>query len=108
MAGDVVSHPIYDPSKTVYGFINRTEYLVGENRHPLFSVEKGMTDSKEGTKEEGTLYKNFFGTWQLGPILLRNPALLREFLHRLLGNDYVEIDTTYADKALELTLADLK
>lgn len=91
-----------------YGFTNRTAYLVGENEHPLFRVTEGFCDGNSFSGTEGTLYHNFFGTWAMGPVLARNPALLREILRRLLGDDYKDCDYTLEEKALELVLAEFK
>ena len=44
-------------------------------------------------KGEGIKYKNFYGTYTLGPILSRNPEFLEYFLKELL---------TYKDKKYKL------
>ncbi len=96
-----------------YGFINRTHYIVhdgGENSHPLFEVLIGAGDSLDGDGTEGTLYKNFIGTWQMGPLLARNPHILELLLKRLLGGDYREPEqedgVCVEQEALDLTLAE--
>lgn len=98
-----------------YGFVNRTHYISGENEHPLFKVLKGAGDGEGEESEdgfEGTLYKNFFGTWQMGPLLARNPAILEEIVKRILGNNYVKPDKndgkSLEEKALELTLGEFE
>ncbi len=106
--GDVVAHTRFDPSLRTYGFVNRTAYLVGENTHPLFDVQIGPGDGDGASAAdhlEGTLYRNFFGTWQMGPLLARNPGLLREILRRLTGSE-PEYDDSLEKKALELTLSE--
>ena len=106
--GDVVSRPMFDEQIVCYGFINRTAHIIGENRYPLFRVLKGPGDN-EGTGEtEGTLYKNLFATWQMGPLLPRNPELLRELLRRITGENYAEIDLSLQERALAITLAEFK
>lgn len=103
--GDVVAHPAFDPGLTTYGFVNRTAHLMGENQNPLFQVIQGPGDGPEASGVEGTLYRNFFGTWQMGPLLARNPALLREMLRRLLGPEVaLDYDDSLEEKALALTL----
>ena len=47
-------------------------------------------------KFEGIHYKNFFGTYLLGPLLIRNPYLLDYILSNFLGDKYKEKDN--ADK----------
>lgn len=43
---DMLAQPVYDENARVYGFINRTAYLVGENRYPLFTVLSGCGDGE--------------------------------------------------------------
>lgn len=100
---------------TTYGFINRTHYIDGVNKYPLFKVIKGAGDGAgEASADgfEGTLYKNFFGTWQMGPLLARNPAILEEIVKRILGKDYKapakKKKQSLEEKALELTLSEFK
>ncbi len=96
-----------------YGFVNRTHYISGKNKHPLFKVLKGAGDGEGDESEdgfEGTLYKNFFGTWQMGPLLARNPAILEEIVKRILGDAYVKpaasSEKSLEERALELTLSE--
>ena len=103
---DMLAQPVYDGSARVYGFINRTAYLLGENRSPLFKVLSGCGDGEAPDGKEGTLYRNFFATWAMGPILARNPSLLRELLQRLLGVDYRECDMSLEEQALSLVIAE--
>lgn len=42
----------------------------------------------------------------MGPMLARNPSMLRELLHRLLGEDYRECDMRLEEKALALVTAE--
>ncbi|MBR5783192.1 MAG: hypothetical protein IKY33_03090 [Clostridia bacterium] len=105
---DMIGRPVFDKEETVYGFANRTAYLEGENKYPLFEVIDGFSNGKTPDGKEGTLYKNFFATWSMGPVLSRNPALMREILKRLLKEDYKECDYTLEQQALELVLAEFK
>ncbi len=103
---DVFGRCTFDNSIQTYGFINRTQHIVGANTCPLFTVEQGACDGLEATGVEGTHYKNFYATWQMGPILERNPALLRHLLATLLGDEMGDYDDTFARKALERVLAE--
>ena len=47
---------------------------------------------------------NYFGTWALGPVLAKNPPLLREILRRVTGEDGGKCDMALMEKALALTL----
>ena len=91
-----------------YGFINRTSHLVGENEYPLFRIQRGLSDTIETGGSEGTLYKNFFATWQMGPILVRNPLLLKYIIKRILNDHYRNFNTSLEEKALERTLLEFK
>ena len=42
----------------------------------------------------------------MGPLLVRNPGLLRELLSRMTGEDCSGLALPLAEKALELTLAE--
>lgn len=106
--GDVVSRPVFNDSLLCYGFVNRTSHMVGENTSPLFRVLRGPGDGETPDGMEGTLYKNFFGTWQMGPVLVRNPGLLREVLGRITGQDCSGLDLSLQEKALALTLAEFE
>ena len=105
---DMIAHPVFDPGSVIYGFANRTAYLEGENRYPLFRVISGFGDGAACSGVEGTLYKNFFATWSMGPILARNPVIMREILRRLLKGDYIELDYTLEQRALELVLQEFR
>ena len=104
IVSDEVAHAVFDENLRTYGFINRTAHLIGENHYPLFTLEKGLSDGRDPDGFEGTLYKNFFGTWQMGPLLARNPSILKEILKRMLKEDYQEIDTSLEEMALQRTL----
>lgn len=104
-----------------YGFINRTAHIegsAGSNGGALFEVLSGSGDGDPQRekplpgqrKGEGNLYKNFFGTWLLGPVLVKNPPLCQEVLRRTLANAGLELrpyDDSLERKALELTLAEI-
>ncbi len=102
---DVVSTSVFSSKTKCFGFINRTAHLIGENAHPLFNVLKGSGDDTE-SKQEGNHYKNLYATWQMGPLLARNPFLLKIVLKELLGEKYSEFDTTIEDEALRITLSE--
>ena len=52
---------------------------------PIFSSwSKGLEMRKKGDIFEGNLYKNLFSTWLLGPVLVKNPQMAREFIGRLI------------------------
>ena len=75
----------------VVGFTNRNSVNDIKDGY-LFTVRKGYgNDLKD--EHEGIHYKNFFGTYLLGPLLIRNPYLLDYILSNFIGDKYKEIDT---------------
>ncbi len=105
---DVVSRAAFDEKIEAYGFINRTAKIHGSYRDPLFWVEKGQGDGEiNGRAFEGNLYKNYFGTWQLGPVLVKNPLILKEILRRITGENFRDWNTTAEELALRMTLSEM-
>lgn len=106
---DLLAHPVFAPETASYGFVNRTAHIRGNERDFLFAVEKGAGDSEaEGETHEGNLYRNFFGSWQLGPLLVKNPEILKELLRRLVGESFRDWNTTAEELALKLTLNEIQ
>lgn len=75
-----------DICSPIYGFMNHSDDMI-ECKYPLFG-------------EEGVHYKNFYGTYMLGPILTRNPEFLEHFLKELV----LSKDKKYKFKDLNLSL----
>lgn len=65
----------------VIGFQNQSSILTG-NKNPLFEVLVG-TGASNNSKDEGIHYKNFYGTYLIGPLLVRNPKFAEEFIKKL-------------------------
>lgn len=110
---DVLAHPAFAPDIASYGFVNRTAHIHGNERDYLFTVQKGAGDSEsdgggEESIHEGNLYRNFFGSWQLGPLLVKNPEILKELLRRLVGEAFLDWNTTAEELALKLTLNEIQ
>ena len=57
----------------IYGFINNEDKLIYNNIENLF-------------QNDGIKYKNFYGTTLIGPILVRNPEFLKDFLEIIIKN----------------------
>ncbi len=64
----------------VIGFQNRQTIM--SSYSPLFEVIRG-TGSNPHQTVEGIKYKNFYGTYLIGPLLIRNPALLKKIIKNL-------------------------
>lgn len=62
----------------VLGFQNQGG-SISDYEFNLFEVTEGI-GSYRGSKKEGIHYKNFFGTYLIGPILVRNPKFLEKFV----------------------------
>lgn len=65
----------------ILGFQNQSGVIKSDNLN-LFDVIKGI-GSYPNSKKEGIHYKNFFGTYVIGPILVRNPHLLNYFVKNI-------------------------
>lgn len=69
-------------SSYVLGFNNRNSFMVN-NQHPLFQSVKGVGNSQDDANEGYNEY-HFYGTYLLGPLLVRNPEFLRYFIKELI------------------------
>ena len=61
----------YKELSPIVGFQNR-KYVVQNNENHFFKVLSGYGDNLK-SEYEGFNYKNFFGTYLIGPLLIRNP-----------------------------------
>lgn len=68
----------------VIGFQNQRSTMIN-NKQYLFNVIKGI-GSYPSSMTEGIHYKNFYGTYAIGPILIRNPHLLQYFIKTFVSN----------------------
>ncbi len=77
-----------DICSSIYGFMNHSDEINNSNdKSPLFG-------------DEGIHYKNFYGTYVVGPILSRNPEFLEYFLKELL----ISKDSKFKFEDLNLSL----
>lgn len=105
---DVIVQPMIDLDQTYYGFINRTGYLQSyDNKFPLFKVKSSLGDGLKPTEYEGNHYQNYFGTWLLGPLLVKNPDFLIKLL-TLLTDQKLTLDNALEIKAHDLTMKEFK
>ncbi|HHW69096.1 MAG TPA: hypothetical protein GX747_01990 [Tenericutes bacterium] len=65
----------------IIGFQNQGSVII-ENKNPMFEVINGI-GSYPTSKTEGVLYNNFYGTYLIGPILVRNPEFLKYVIKKL-------------------------
>lgn len=87
-------------SDPVIGFQNRQCVMSNKANH-LFTVINGHAGNYK-TKYEGIHYKNFYGTYMIGPLLIRNPHLTNYIVKEILDKkniDYIPITNTLDYKA---------
>lgn len=68
----------------VIGFINKQSIIENIDK-PLFSVEFGIGADREN-KVEGVRKNNFFGTYTIGPLLIKNPEVLEFFVEGIIDS----------------------
>ena len=75
---------------------------------PLFKLQMGFgNDADRGA--EGFRKNNCLGTHLTGPILVKNPAMLKYIARLLLGADYADAVTySYMEKGYETTRSELQ
>lgn len=88
-------------SEAVVGFMNKCTKTTGVEK-PLVSLKMGFGNEAD-CSGEGVLDRNFFGTHLTGPILMKNPAMLREILGRLMGSPVESVNVPYLQQAYETT-----
>lgn len=93
-------------SALYYGFVNRTIQTVSHAASPLFEIVSGTGDTP-AAKQEGLRVKNLFATWLMGPVLAKNPELLKELLDLIVGGSFPNFDDSIEKKAKELTVAEV-
>ncbi len=106
---DALLVPEFAPDKRVFGTYYRCQEVKynTESKNPLFKVLKADAGKGSVSGTEGERYKNLFATWTLGPILCRNPLVMKEVLHCTLGEDYRETDFSLEEKAVKMIIDEL-
>lgn len=90
----------FEDLSPIIGFQNRGCVTQCDNDH-LFSVINGYADNYKSSFE-GYRKNNFFGTYLLGPLLIRNPHLTNYIVKNILKEKelpFKEINDTYEHKA---------
>ena len=70
-------------NENIIGFQNRQNIMINEDENNLFTVING-TGYEKGSNEEGYLFNNFYGTYLLGPLLIRNPYFTDYLIEKIL------------------------
>lgn len=100
----IVGEQFYSTSlvdEKVVGFQNRSSVMINVKEDKLFDVIKG-TGYKPDELIEGIYSNNFYGTYLLGPILVRNPFLTDYIVENLcnsINHQYEKNDDDMAYKA---------
>lgn len=95
---DEVAYKCNLTDKLIIGFQNRGS-MIKNSSNPLFEVIKGV-GSYPNSKKEGYTYKNFYSTYLIGPLLVRNPYLLTSLMNKLI----LEKDSSFDIKDVDLSL----
>lgn len=105
--GDViVKHPKFGP---IVGFINKSSKIIGNYEEKLFTYEYKDNDLVDNNYE-GYQFNNVYGTHIIGPILAKNPELIKIFVKMLLPEDQIfeEKDYSYEVGSFNITLSELR
>ncbi len=94
-----------DLDKPLVGFVNKCSTIVGITE-PLFTVKMGIGNNKED-KGEGIRCKNFFGTHLTGPVLVKNPHLLKFISETICKKELDDSIFSYEKAGYEITLKKL-
>lgn len=98
-------------SNKVVGFVNNMSSIF-ENKNTLFNIEFGIGENEQ-SREEGINYKGVIGTHLIGPLLVRNPDILKYLVNKLCTQknpDFKYQEKVYEDeqKGYEIVLNELK
>lgn len=109
ITSDVIYASIYLKNKIV-GFINKMG-VITHNLNPFFNVEFGVGENEQNNNE-GVKYKNFYGTYVIGPILVRNPELLEMLVKKICEKrdnefKYKKIEYENENKSYKIVLEEL-
>ena len=91
-------------NKYILGFQNQSGHIKSDILN-LFDVVKGI-GSYIGSKKEGIHYKNFYGTYVIGPILVRNPELLKYLVKEIINKNNKNFKFKKYNQKLEIEAYD--
>lgn len=64
----------------IVGNKSQFTYMYGDIKYPFITAKEGCFGSNPNTLVEGIHYKNFFGTYLLGPLFILNPYFTKYIL----------------------------
>ncbi len=96
--------------KEVVGFVNKQSEIFN-NKNPLFNVKLGPSDNIQ-SKTEGVYKNNFYSTYVIGPLLVRNPEVLKLITYGIIKKkdpnyEIKEINYNNEDDGYNLVLTEL-
>ncbi len=92
--------------EVLVGFINKCS-KTSDVKNPLFSMKMGFgNDADKG--EEGFVSNHCFGTHLTGPILVKNPAMLRKIAVLLVGDIDETVRYEYMERSYQTTVTALE
>lgn len=97
---DEVAYKCNLTDKLVIGFQNR-DSIIKNSSNPLFEVIKGV-GSYPNSKTEGYTYKNFYSTYLIGPLFVRNPYLLTSLMNKMIKEKDNSFDIKDVDLSIEV------
>ena len=89
----------------IVGFKGQFSDITG-NKHPWITVDKGVGQPDDPT-HEGIHYRNFFGSYLMGPFLILNPPFT-QYLLRVLGADDTLAHTEAVTDAYDARVAEFE
>ena len=90
-------------NEEIIGFENRSSKLVEVKENALFESINGFGNDKR-TKFEGIKHSNFYGTYLLGPLLIRNPHFTNYLIKEIclkFGIKFIKVNDDLEIKAYE-------
>ncbi len=91
--------------KPLVGFINKCSEINGVEK-PLFEVLMGLSNQKD-CAAEGVFENNFYGTHLTGPVLVKNPHLLKFLAEKLTKKELSDEAFAFEKAGYEITLQKL-
>ena len=99
IVGSVVFTTNLIPEKII-GFQNRCGVMYGIDK-PLFKVIDGVGCTLD-LKKEGYNYKNFYGTYLLGPLLIRNPYFTNYIVKSIVNKKFKNYKLKIFNRSTEI------
>lgn len=102
ITGEVVASSGLIKEKII-GFQNRSGTLYNNINNSFLKIIKGCGNTPKD-ENEGIIYKNFYATYTIGPLFIRNPYLTDYFVKKILSEKYknfkyIQFENTSEKKA---------